>query len=232
MKWLILMVVAALNSSVSLAAMTHEYQPNFAIRAWLSATDMNRIELEGQSIAEVIGDESRYQLISDRQGLRIFILPKVPVGESFNISLITTSGQVQEIRLTAGNIEGQSILIGFSTQNNKALEHKEIADMLRAMKSGHKGKYYVEENNAKIVPNRMGSNLASLTIFKKKTYRFGELLGVILSVKNKSKTDVYLSEQDFSKIFTGTIATNIESNLLRLGSKGLVLVVTRERSDD
>lgn len=232
MRWFILTFFLVFNWEVSFAGSSYQYQPNNVIRAWLSGDSINRIEFKGQAIAEVIGDEAKYQLITDKYGKNIFILPKVRVGESFNVSLISTSGLVQDMQLVTGNMESQSILIEFSSQNNAALEYKETADMLRSMKSGHKGKYYVEEHNIKITTHLMSSNSPNIEIFKKETYRFGGLLGVILSVKNKSKTAIYLNEQDFGKIFTGTIATHIESNLLEAGSKNLVLIVTKERSND
>jgi ribosomal protein L19 len=238
MRWLLVIFFLVLRGEVSFAnIISYDYQPGAVIKSWLSSDSINRIEFSGQSVSEVIGDEAKYQLITDKQGKNIFILPKVLSGESFNISLISTSGLVQDMQLTAGNIEGQSILIEFSSQEGKALEHKDVADMLRSMKSGRKGKYYVQEHNIKIATDLIGelvadSNPANIEVFKKKTYRFNEFMGVVLSVRNKGKTSILLSEEDFSKVFTGTIATNIESNLLGPGSKGLVLIVTKERNDD
>lgn len=229
-----------LVANTSLAAVNYDWEPGKLLKAYISSKGINRIEFSC-GIAEVIGDESKYQLIADKAGKNIFIVPKIKEGEVIRVSVIASSGQVQDMELVVKAISSQTIVISLPQLDKKELEAEKIAAMLRAMKMEVKGKYYVEEYKdyclscQKTSKNKRGNNrfnsLNGLNIYKRKTYQFGNLMGVIIEVRNVSNKEVNLDESQFKKIFAGTIAVSIEVQLLEKGQQTRVLVIARGSDD-
>lgn len=226
---LILIVTAAMITSNCLATQRHEYKAGEVLEVFISGKEQNRLEFAGHNISEVIGDAGKYQLISDRQGGSIFITPRVPANSSFTVSVITDSGLVQDIRMTAANIAGSVVTIEKTDQKTEVTQKQEVAAMLRAMSRSSKGKYYVNKAKWKI-PSVL-PELTGLDLIRRQTYRYGHLTGVVMMIKNKSRKLVILEESSISRIFAGTLAVSMDEDILPSGASARVLIVTREKEE-
>ncbi len=177
-----------------------------------------------------MGDQSAYQLISDLNAANIYITPKLSVGSKFTISLVNNRGQAQDIEFTVQNIAPQAIVI---ESNEQPLQDCSINDeainMLKTMKLGYKGKYYLLGSNRFIK-----SSNPSLRILEKQTYRYKDLVGSVLFIKNLSKQDIELKAADFEQLFTGTILTSIDQpqHILSPHKEIKVFVVTQVKERD
>jgi hypothetical protein len=215
-----------LLASISLAGVKHNYIAGEKVKTLVSNHSANRIEFSGQSISEVIGDESQYQLISDKHGSNIFILPKVAVGKTIAVSLITTSGLVQDMELVVSDISSQNIIIELAKPQIKTSEAADVAEIIKAMRGGVEDNYYVQRHN--IIVAQKNPNIE----FRKvKTYQFGEVIGVIGEIRNKTASPIELREDGFNDIFAGTIGVSMEKEVLPARGKIRVFIVTKGRGN-
>lgn len=206
------------------------------IRAIISSNKINRIEFDAHGIAQVIGDDSRYQFISDDRGMNIFLKTGGQEEGNIELSLISQSGVVADLVLTPkDNIEGQVIRIK-SIPNNNAVNSSfslEVKSLLRAMIRDEAGKYYVRSAKNIIDLNKTGNPRTGLKIMQDRIYRYKDLIGTRLIVSNKnSKQSLILNKTDFEQVFESTVAVHIASpNLLPL-SKTYVWLISKEARND
>jgi len=201
--------------------------PRSKIGAQISSDELNRIEVNGGDIMEVIGDEGKYSLYWSSDWRNLFIKPKVPAGETFELSLIFFGGLAQDIRFTAGDTTAKTITINVvSSKVSKPNLQSEVAAMMRAMFEGIKGKYYVTETK------RLLKCTPSLQITQIKAYRYKDLSGAVLEVKNNTKTSVKALEEDFRGLFKGTLAINLKLSSIAPKAKTLLFIVTKGDVND
>jgi hypothetical protein len=240
---IILIITMILANNLSLAAQEFEYIPGSKIKTYISSSNLNRIEFGRGGLAQVIGDDNKYKIITDNRGQNIFLLPKIPASQTLELALVNLSGNVADLVLETKDIEGQVIRIfsdGFSdnrsnlhwqpvattqVQAQTRKQEQEIVQMIRSMLADREGKYYLLHVKRKI--DRLKT--MGLSIEQDRIYRFGDLIGARLKVSNrKSKTVIYLKESDFSNIFESPLATCIEKRVLPPRTTGFVWIVTKE----
>lgn len=189
------------------------------IKAEISDTK-NRISFGNTSIAQIVGDESQYNIILDKKNKNIFLTPKVEIGESLELSIIDLSGHVVDLELTVKAIESQLIKINprnIVAQNTDT----EPLQMMRAMLSNKGDKYFVTE-----MQRNLGT-INGLDILQIKSYKYGQWVGAELLVTNSLKKPVILTESDFSSLFA-SVAINIQKLLLSPKAKARVIIITVE----
>lgn len=220
------------------AYLEFKYLGNKKIETVIAANELNRIGVVGGEIIEVIGDENKYSLYWSGDFRNLFIKPKVEVGEIIELSLIMPQGGAQDIRLTVGDTAAQTIFINLGSEikpslsgngvtklANKQLK-SEISAMMRAMIESEKCKYYV--TNVKRTLKQSKQRL----ITQQLSYRYRNLSGGCLHVKNLTSKSVDLLEQDFNNLFKNTVAINLESNVIKPGVTIRVFIITREGEHD
>jgi len=95
--------------------------------------------------------------------------------------------------------------------------------MIRAMstyKNGN-GKYYIIDAKRSVFKNKQ------MTINQLVAYRYQDLNGAVLIVKNNSSKTLSLTKQDFKDIFNDNVAISIETNFLEPKAETRVFVITR-----
>jgi len=97
---------------------------------------------------------------------------------------------------------------------------------MRAMIEGVQGKYYVVE------AERTLRKTKQQLLKQIRWYRYGDLSGAVLLVKNLSSKPLILLESDFSNIFTNTIAINLGSSELATGASTKAFIITKEVAYD
>ena len=235
-----LIIILALVLPATIFANTEfRFTPRSKLEAQISADELNRIEVSGGDIMEVVGDEAKYSLYWSSDWRNLFIKPKVAAGETFELSLLFFGGLAQDIRFTAGDTTARTITINMGSSHYEHVprsnfrpvpDHRlqlEVAVMMRAMFEGVKGKYYVTETKRllKYTPN--------LQITQIKAYRYKDLSGAVVTVKNLSKTPVNLQEEDFKGLFKSTLAVNLKSfSLLPLKQQTTLFIVTKGGVND
>lgn len=112
---IIIMIVLLLAGSKALAAQDFEYIPGNKIRAVISSSNLNRIEFGKIGIAEIIGDESKYKIITDSKAQNIFLLPKIPANQTLELAVVNFSGNVADLLLSVTDVEGQVIRISMDS---------------------------------------------------------------------------------------------------------------------
>jgi len=198
------------------------------ITAPISKGGINRISAFPYHIKEIIGDKSKYELLSSDDGSNIFIVPKVKLGDKLELAVITSNGAIHDLLLTAGKDSVPAIYLKPFTQEksrhlsqNKTNEQSQILKMISHMNSDHHNSYYVRNTNRNIA-NNLGLKLKQI-----KTYRFGKLVGAIIDVHNLSRSTKLLKENDFKSLFQRTKAISITGgNILSPQASSQVLIVT------
>lgn len=229
-----LFVVLVLALPVIVKANTEfKFTPRAKLEVQISSDELNRIEVNGGDIMEVVGDEGKYSLYWSSDWRNLFIKPKVPAGEPFELSLIFSGGLAQDIRFTAGDTTAKTIRLdlGKSETSKPSLQLK-VTAMMKAMFEDKpraedvRGKYYITETN------RVIKTTPQFQITQIKTYRYKDLNGAVAIVKNLSKATVQLSEEDFSRLFKDTLAITLKSFDLAPKAKTLLFIVTKGGSSD
>lgn len=220
------------------AATQFNYSGNTKIEASIATNELNRIGVVGGEIIEVIGDENKYAIYWSGDWRNLFIKPKVEVGETISLSLIMPGGQAQDIRFTALDMASQTILLNLnkatssSVVTSTSLSHvslqlkSEMTMMMRAMIEGEKGKYYVMDVK-RVLRKTKGQLITQST-----GYRYGDLRGAILSVKNLTSGPLTLHEEEFDDLLKNTIAITIGSNMLQGKASTQLFIITREVHHD
>ena len=218
---------------------SHEYKfsPRRQIDAVIATGTVNRIQINGGALIEVVGDESKYALYWSSDHRNIFITPKIVVGETLEMSLIFAGGQAQDLRLTVGDGGAATIFINM---NNSALasdnvkwtvtdktQLAEVASMLRSMIADTKDKYYVLPIKREFKKNYKHSKLK---ITQSKAYRYKDLNGAVLMIENSGFKPILLSNEDFKDVFKNTLAINVEAETIKPRAKGRVFIITRSQS--
>ena len=98
--------------------------------------------------------------------------------------------------------------------------------MMRSMIESKVGKYYVVANK------RIVKQSKELLIKQSTSYRFRDLRGAVLSVKNLTSKSITLSEPDFKNLFSHPLAITIGANDLKKGEITSVFIITREVRHD
>jgi hypothetical protein len=221
------------------ANLVFNYSGNRKIEASIAASELNRIGIIGGEIVEVIGDENKYAVYWSGDWRNLFIKPKVEVGETIEVSLIMPGGHAQDIRFTALDMAPQTILLNLSDKTSRLLTANSemmpqfdpqlksaVAAMMRAMIDGVKDKYYV------ISAKRLLRKTKQQVVWQTKSYRYGDLSGAVLSVKNLDARPLKLAEEDFNNLFTNTIAINLATNWLAKGASSQLFIITRAVQHD
>ena len=198
------------------------------ITAPISKGGINRISAFPYHIKEIIGDKSKYEFLSSDDGSNIFIIPKVKLGSRLELAIINSNGAIYDLLLTAGKKSAPAIHLESFTQNqsrhlsqNKANEQSQILKMISHMSCNHHSTYYVQNTNRNI------ANSLGLKLKQTKTWRFGNLVGTVIDVRNLSRSTKLLKENDFKSLFQRTKAISITGgNILPPQANSQILIVT------
>lgn len=236
-KLLLFLLLGLLGSNVNAVASTEfSFSPTKTIQTAIAYGQVNRIQVRGGEIMEVIGDENQYQLYWSGDYRQLFIAPKLEVGKTIELSLVLAGGEAQDIKFTVIKTSAQTIFInkdrGESNLSKSLTDthslKSEISAMIKAMAAckNKNGKYYIIDAKRSIFKNKQ------MIVNQVAAYRYLELSGAVLIVQNTSGKILQLKEQDFKSIFKDTIAISIETDLLKPRAKSRVFVMTRNNKDE
>lgn len=205
------------------------------IEAVIGAGTINRIQVQGGEIMEVVGDESKYSIYWSGDWQNLFLVPKIEVGEMLELSLVFSGGLVQDVIFTVGDVTAQTIIISIDgggkdtgIHDSRLDQHlkEDITAMMRAMLEGERGKYYVRE--VKLNLTKQQDKQSGLSIKQIQAYRYQELSGAVLLVENRSGKPIKLEENYFNELFKGIVAINLPTEVINPRAKAKLLIISRE----
>lgn len=178
----------------------YQYTAGSIIKGEISKTGLNRISNPPYKITQVTGDESKYRLKHDEDGLNIYIMPLCEVGKDIEISIRNNAGFVQDLLLRVSDTKGKVIVIdGHSANNPEQLGNSILSRMLRAMKDDVADIFYVQSGLLQI------SDITGLKVNQIKTYQYKNLRGGIFELRNPTREIVNFSGKIFARGFDKVI---------------------------
>ena len=178
----------------------YQYSAGSIIKGEISKTGLNRISNPPYKITQVTGDESKYRLKHDEDGLNIYIMPLCEVGKDIEISIRNNAGLVQDLLLRVSDTKGRVIVIeGGRVNNPEQLQTSILSRMLRAMKDDVADIFYVRSGLSQI------SETGGLKAIQIKTYQYKNLRGGIFELQNPTREIVNFSGKIFAQGFDKVI---------------------------
>lgn len=250
-------VTGAKADSKFIAATEFEFNPSKKIKSNLGNKSQTRIDFSPHYIKEIIGDASSFIAAHDSKGKFVYLLPKLPVGEKINLSLITTSGKAQDFEFKVTEDEGKAIIVTSKeiTGDNLVLEDHELKSLLNAMIANSQGKYYVQDftvktkkskskcsncqvkkrSNPKYVKgilleqNKLSKLFKELEIREQKIYTYDllKLKGIVLEVKNLSRNKQIINEKYFAEMFSSAVLVSLQKQELLPKENSKVFIITK-----
>lgn len=176
----------------------------------IGKSGLNRITMLPHKIVSVAGDNSQYKLQSDKDGSSIYIMPIAKANQTIELSIRSDVGEIRDLELKVVSGRGRTIKLNNTKKLDVALEQKgEIKKMINSMQKKERGGYRVRKLNRNIANNY------NLKIMQKALYQYKDLRGAVLEVtpiRSSSKSTILpsdVNEEIFAKLFSGTVATNI-----------------------
>jgi len=198
----------------------YKYAPDQVIKATISKTGLNRLSNPPYKITQVTGDESKYRLKHDEDGLSIYIMPLGEVGEDIEISIRNNAGFVQDLLLKVGNGKGQVIIIdGKQAKTGEQLKTPIVSQMFRAMKDDVPDIFYVQSGLLQI------TDIGELKAKQIKTYQYKNLRGGVFELQNTTKKVVNFSGKIFARDFDKVIGVYPDEATIMPREKVKVMMV-------
>lgn len=193
------------------------------IELTISGDGINRISLAPMIATTIWGNATEYSALLSNNGAELFLSSKVETGKSFALAVQLAGGRVVDLLLhTVSTPMPKIIRLNLADQNFVQDEQKlEIQQMIKAMRSGAKGKYYITEDKQKLVitPSLM-ANWSNI-------YRFKSLRGAALQLTNTSKNELSISARELAKSFSNVIAVQLDNELLMRGQSTNAFLVLK-----
>lgn len=187
----------------------------------IASQAVNRISFDNFQVTKIIGQLSGFNNVLSDDGSSLFIAPKLPVGRSIMFSALLSSGDIIDFSLKIVKSKSPSLVkLKLSGSNIAALDKSEAVKMIEAMSSEINSNYYVQTTRNTISSHINISAKPSVKILIKDNYRFGNLRGYVLSIRNTHRKDACeITADDLAFSFSKVVAARIEQPLLLPGGK-------------
>ncbi len=197
----------------------------------ISSTGINRISIAPFIATTIWGDSAQYSALLSHNGSELFLTSKLEAGKSFALALQLAGGRVIDLLLHTVEADRPKI-VRLNLQGDsfaKSEETLEIKQLLNAMMSKEKGKYYVIQSKKAVKMNAENNEtFVSLNVQQNMVYRFGNFVGIVLTLQNKSKNEISVDAKSLAKAFKGVLAVSLHNQLLKSGSNMEAFLVLRK----
>lgn len=200
--------------------------------AKVSTGKQNRIEISKSPIIEVIGNAAQYRIIANPNADYFYLVPQVRSGSKIDLSIIHGDSKAIELTLDVGAGDSEAIRIfdndeaAGNLKSTKPQEFaREIADMMRHMVLGKKGKYHIEKVSKIITTPKTSDTALSYTI--RYNYANAGLIGRKVSVINRGNRQISVKPKDFEHLFENVIAVSTDRELLSKGENGNLYLISK-----
>jgi hypothetical protein len=198
----------------------HKYVPGQVIKATISKTGLNRLSNPPYKITQVTGDESKYRLKHDEDGLSIYIMPLGDIGEDIEISIRNNAGFVQDLLLKVRDVQGRAIIIdGKQAKTGEDIKTSLVSQMFRAMKDNIADIFYVQSGALQLADNQ-GFKTNQI-----KTYQYKNLRGGVFELQNTRNEVVNFSGKIFARDFDKVIGVYPDEAVIMPREKVKVMMI-------
>lgn len=197
----------------------------------ISSTGINRISIAPFIATTIWGDSAEYSALLSHNGSELFLTSKLEAGKSFALAVQLAGGRVIDLLLHTVEADRPKIVrVGLQDESVTKLEETlEIKQLFNTMMSKANGKYYVTQMKKAVKINaESNETFASLNAEQKMVYRFGNFVGVVLTLKNKGKKEISIEAKSLAKAFKGILAVSLHNQLLKSGSSMEAFLVLRK----
>jgi len=197
----------------------------------ISSTGINRISLVPFIATTIWGDSAQYSALLSHNGSELFLTSKLEAGKSFALAVQLAGGRVIDLLLHTVEADRPKI-VRLDLQSEsfaKVEEALEIKQLLNAMMSKEKGKYYVIQSKKAVEINAaINETFFSLSAEQNMVYRFRNFIGVVLTLQNKGKNEISVDAKSLAKAFRGVLAVSLHNQLLKSGGSMEAFLVLRK----
>lgn len=213
-----------LLSHFAFSAQIFDLDPYKRIPVIVSFNELNRITVENDKIQQIYGDEGRYIIQGDEISGQVFVRPHADNLSPFTVTVITQSGQTQDLLLTPKDGNARAIVI-----RPKSIEKKlsssgnldeQIINLTQAMLHDRKIEGFEVNRNINSIQKLNQAELKTVC-----QYLGENLEGLILVVRNVSSQNLNLQPQMF--LSPKTLSVAITENILSPQSTTRVFIVRR-----
>ncbi len=225
-KYLASSVAGVLICSASFGlAQKYQAVPDGHLTAKVSKSGLNRISNWPYQIVQVTGDDSTFRLKSDTDGKNIYLMPLGGVGDKIEISIKNNAGFVQDLELEVASIKGQSIQIDSNNIHNvsKTLQQQTLSQMLKAMRFGEIGKFYVQNTKKAL------DSIHNIDVVQTRLYKWQDLIGGVFVVNNNTGLEQAIDLPGFVKRFDHVLASFVTNKKLAPNQTGNIFIIQKNR---
>lgn len=213
----------------------------------IAADKVNRLSFAPLVVKSLWGEGSKYKAVLSDSGRELFISPQVAVGESVELAAELADCRIIDLILTSKAAATRQIVhIGLNgaIESRLAAERIEAAAMIKAMRQGVMGKYYVlaDREEVAVELSRIISGYeekeigkrqkwAKINAVQEEVYRFGNLQGVVLVLRNIGSIAVKIEAEKLGSMFENCIAVSIEQDSLAKGQTSRAYLVLKRKVD-
>lgn len=190
----------------------------------IGANGVNRISFAPYIITNIWGDASEYSATLSSNGSELFVTSKLAAGKKIILAAALAGGRI--IDLILHTKEGGPKIIELDLQVKQHLmskEDREAEAMLKAMRQGLRGKYYIEANKNQFIVESYNDLVAK----QEYTYRFGNLRGVALKLYNRGREEISIDLDKLLHSFEQVVALQIEHNILTSKKQTKAFIIVR-----
>lgn len=219
----------------------------------ISDKGVNRIVIENDRIAQVIGNEDEYIIESDTNLGQIFLTPVLKAPKDISVRFVTEREKIVDVKFAIKSIEPQTINIKYNQQvkalssdssTNSPLANNLAHPMINALpqqsNSNNAAQQIIELIKSVHQAKLAGIDLPTLGCIKQnpqiKNIKLGQVsqynlkkqLLIKAIITNKSQEPILLKEQDFSNCLAFVSAVALDKSELKAGESAIIYVVGKD----
>ena len=245
----IICLLSFLLTSALASAQEYVISPQGQVKANISDKAINRISVENDRIAQVIGNEEEYIIESDVNLGQVFLTPALKSIKEISLRLITEREKTIDVKFIVKELEPQTISLKYKKELDAPVYDMNSSNSSRLVTTSIDHKHESNKQSQKIIDaiklvssNKLKSidlpslsclnqnkNLKGIKLIKASQYSFAKQMLVIkMEVINKNKSSIYLKEQDFGDCIRFTNAVAITQNQLEPRANGIIYLVGKD----
>jgi hypothetical protein len=249
-------LVGVISLLTNINANAHDYivPHNGPALASISDKGVNRIAIENDRIAQVIGNEDEYIIESDANLGQIFLTPVLKEPHEINLRLVTERDKIIDTKFKIKKIEPQTINFKYKSDSALgALNQKVDLNVTNAVANNSKamnvgvGANHVSDNteeqkiinNLKLAHNnilqsiklpqlgclKQNTTFKGLKLIEGTQYSLNKQIILKVIISNASKGEIVLNEADFASCMKIVKAVSIDTNQLAQGMNATIYMV-------
>lgn len=251
-------LVGALSITlINLSAIAHDYivPSKGPVIASISDKGVNRIAIESDRIAQVIGNEDEYIIESDANLGQIFLTPVLKEPQEISLRLVTERDKIIDVKFKIKKIEPQTIYLKYQNDPNSSTSSLSVDSVTNSNTypnayqatpqmnaiSDNLGAQQIIDSLKLVHSNKLqGIRLPSLGCLKQNIklkklklveatqYSLNNQMIVKAIISNTGKDELLLNESDFSNCMKVIKAISLDKNQLAYEDRTTIYMVGKD----